>query len=463
MRLSVGEIVSATGGRLLRGRPEVEVEGASLDTRRLEPGMVFFALPGRRADGHDFLPHAARAGARAAVIAREPDPQAPAPEALVLVEDVALALRACGALARRKSRARFVAVTGSSGKTMTKELAAAGLAVHGKVHRTHGNQNNLLGVPLTLLACPEDADVAVLELGMSASGEIAALTAMVDPHAGLVTNVGPAHLAFFDSIDAVAAAKGELYAALREDAVAVVHLDDPHVRLQAARHAGARLTFGEDPRADLRLLSLVDRFVPGTRLRFAYRGEERELELRLAGGHNARNALAALALVAAAGGDPLRAAERLADVEPLPGRCTTYRLAAGVVLVDDSYNSNPAALAAVLETLRHSEPAGRKILVMGDMLELGAQELAFHREAGRRAAAAGVQIMVGVGTLVRAALEEARHAGVPETRHEPDADRAARDLPGVLRPGDLVVVKGSRATRLEIVVEALRQAAAKVS
>ncbi len=456
--LRVSEIVKASAGKLLRGRDDQTVDSFSIDTRSLSPGALFFALKGARTDGHNYLADALRVKAAAAMVQNEPAADRKAPEILILVDDVEKALLDCGALARKKCKARFIAVTGSTGKTTTKELIAEGLSAGHKVHRTERSLNNHLGVPLTLLACPEDAEFAVMELGMSAPGEIAALAAVVRPEIGLVTNVCPAHLEFFETIDDIAAAKGELFAALPDDGTAVVNMDDAQVRVQAARHAGSRVTFGRSGACDLRIESIVDRFVPGAALKLRHGDNTYRVELALGGAHNARNALAALATVVAAGEDLEKAARAMEKVEPGPGRGRRHHLARDVVVVDDSYNSSPEALAAVLETTRHSETTGRKILVMGDMLELGRREAGFHREAGRKAARAGVQILIGVGPKAKLALETARVAGVPETRQAKDAATAADILPALVRPGDLVVIKGSRRVGLERVVNALLEA-----
>jgi len=290
---------------------------------------------------------------------------------------------------------------------------------------------------------------------MNAPGEIAHLARLTRPDIGLVTGIRPAHLEHFSSLDDVAAAKGELYAVLDREATSVVNLDDRHVTLQAARHAGPRVTFGRQGSADVVVQSVSDRLIPGAELTFRHGDRTRSIQLELAGAYNAWNAAAALATVIAAGEDLDAAADAMSRVEPTPGRCKIYQLDADVVVVDDSYNSSPNALAAVLRTLRDSKPSGRKIVVMGDMLELGPRETHFHREAGRRVAQVGIDILVGVGPRARAALETARKGGVPETRHEKDARSAAETLPGLVRPGDLLLVKGSRAMRLEIVVEAL--------
>jgi UDP-N-acetylmuramoyl-tripeptide--D-alanyl-D-alanine ligase len=453
--LSLREIVDATGGRLLRGESDTRVESYAIDTRRLGQRGLFFALRGSRTDGHKFLRHAARRGGAAAVVRQPPEQGSEGPPAIIQVEDPEAALARCGQLARKKIRAKLVAVTGSTGKTSTKELLAAGLASTRRVHRTPGNLNNHLGVPLTLLACPDDAEVAVVEMGMNGPGEIAALTRLVKPDVALVTNVRPVHMQFFPSLDDVAAAKGELFALLRPQGTAVVNMEDEHVRVQAARHAGPRITFGRGSSVDLSMVGMEDRFLPGAALTFRHRETERRVQLRLVGAHNAWNALAALASVAASGGDLDAAAGAMAAVEPVGGRGRVHELADGVVVVDDSYNSNPSALASVLGTLRQSRPAGRKILVMGDMLELGENEASYHKEAGKRAAQAGVHLLVGVGPRARGALETARRGGVPETRHGKDAGSVANFLPALVRPGDLVVVKGSRAIQLEKVVEAL--------
>lgn len=460
--LRLAELAEATGGLLLRGAAENRVRSYVIDTRQLEPGGAFFALQGAHADGHDFLGDAARAGAAVAVVEREPEPDAAVPPALIQVENTTAALGRCGDWVRRRlSETRWIAVTGSNGKTTTKELVGEGLAATRRVHRTPGNLNNQLGVPLTLLRCPADAEIAVIEMGMNKAGEIASLAGMIDPDIGLVTNVRAAHLGAFGSLDDIAAAKGELFALLRDDAVAAINLDDLHVRVQAARHVGRRVTFGQSQAADVRLEELHNCFVPGVTMTFRHGDRSRRLQLRLGGAHAAFNALAALAVVAAVGEDLDAAAERMERLEAGAGRGRVHRLRHGMILVDDSYNSSPAALASILETLRLSEPPGRRVLVMGDMLELGRVEGALHREAGKRAAAAGVKLLVAVGPLSRSAVETARRAGVAEVYHHADSERAAEAIGEFVRDGDLIVVKGSRAMRMERVVEALLSVAAE--
>lgn len=458
--LRLAELVEATGGALLRGDPETRVDSYVIDTRRLKPNGVFFALRGNRTDGHKFLGEARQNGAAVAVVEREPGENEQAPEGLIAVDSAETALSRSGEWVRRKKGGlKWMAVTGSNGKTTTKELLAEGLSAQFRVHRTPGNLNNHLGVPLSVLACPDDAEIAVLELAMSAPGEIASLARLVDPDIGLVTNVRAAHMQAFGSLEDIAAAKGELFAVLRSEALAVVNLDDMHVRVQAARHAGERVTFGRNPDADLRLEAIRAAFVPGAALSFRHRDKGYKVQLAIGGGHAAFNALAALAGVVAAGGDLDAAIPKIEHLQPGPGRGRVHRLNDGIVLIDDSYNSSPAALASVLETLKFSEPPGRRVLVLGDMLELGRLEGALHREAGRRAAAAGVQLLVTVGKEARASADEALHAGIPAVHHFPNSSEAADKTHELLQPGDLIVVKGSRSVRLGRVVRALVQKA----
>jgi len=455
-RLSIGRILEATGGTLLRGSPETVVDSFEIDTRRVREGGLFFALQGDKTDGHKFLDQAAGRGASAAIVSREVPEHQKAPAVLVRVEDGLDALTECGRTAREAlGQTMVIGVTGSTGKTTTKDLIAAGLAGERKVHKTGGNFNNHLGVPLTLLACPDDAEIAVVELAMSGPGEIAALTRLSKPDLALITNVCPVHLASFASLDDVAAAKGELFAVLPTDRTSVVNLDDAHVRVQCMRHSGPRMTYGQAGEADVRLEQMEDRFLPGVGLTVHCGDRSHQFNLKLGGGHSARNAVAALAAIHAVGADIEAAGRAMERFEAGPGRGQRIELPFGAVVIDDSYNSNPTALASVLETLKATTTVGRKILVLGDMLELGQDEEQFHKEAGRNAAAAGTDLVIGVGHLVRHSLEAARKAGVPETHLASDAGAAAKFLSGRLGSGDLVLVKGSRSIRLDRLVQRL--------
>jgi UDP-N-acetylmuramoyl-tripeptide--D-alanyl-D-alanine ligase len=454
--LELSAIVEACGGELARGAADGTVSSYSIDTRRLKAGGLFFALQGERTDGHDFLTAAARVPAAAAIVNHVPETREALPERLIVVPDVIHAMADLAKLARRSLHdATWIALTGSSGKTTTKELIAAACSVSTRVHRTPGNLNNHLGVPLTLLATPEDSQSVVVEMGMSASLEIAYLTDIVDPDIALITNIQPAHLAFFASIDAIAAAKGELFALLRNDAIAVVNLDDPLVRVQACRHNGPQVTFGFHENADIRMLEIEDRFQPGVAFRFAASGRERRVELALGGAHAARNALAALAVAAAAGTDLDDAVEAMHKVHAASGRGRVHELDREITLIDDSYNCSPAALDSVLTTFSASRPSGRRVLVLGDMLELGSQERELHATAGRHAAEAGVQSMITVGTRAAWAAGSAEEAGVHISARFRNAKLAAKEIGNHLNTGDLVLIKGSRGAGLDRIVDRL--------
>jgi len=454
-RMTAGELAKACGGKIVRGREDVEVGQFDIDTRRLGSESAFFALQGERVDGHRFLAEARDNGALVGIVQHVPDLEN-APDTLIQVEDTTAALFECGRTMRRRfSHATWVAITGSNGKTTTKELLAEGLAGDFTVHRTPGNFNNHLGVPLTLLACPGDVDFMILELGMSHAGEIAALTEMVDPDIGIVTNVRSAHLENFNSIEDIAAAKGELFALMRDDAIAVVNRDDGHVRVQAARHIGPQVTFGHDEDCDLRLERLDNRFVPGAALTVRHQDRSISLQLHIGGGHAALNALAALAGIAAAGGQLESAATQIEALRATAGRGLVHDLRRNIRIVDDSYNASPSAVASVLETLRQSDPRGRRVLIVGDMLELGHLETALHREVGRLAGDSNIGMLVAVGKLTRLTAEAARMAGVQEVHHYADAEQATKEIGGLLSDGDLIVVKGSRGMRMERLVKHL--------
>jgi len=453
--LSARELAQSCGGKLVRGDESTRISSYGIDTRRLNRESAFFALLSERSDGHRFLGEARTAGAVAAIVQHVPDLEN-APAVLIQVEDTTAALAECGrAMRKRFSKATWIAITGSNGKTTTKEMVAAGLSAGFRVYRTPGNFNNHLGVPLTLLACTDDVEFVVLEVAMSSPGEIAFLTELVDPDIALVTNVRAAHLENFSSIEDIAAAKGEMFAVIRDDAVAVVNQDDVHVRVQATRHIGPQVTFGHDIGTDLRLEALDNRFVPGAGLTINHDGRSLRLQLKIGGGHAALNALAALATVAAAGGDLTAAARKIEQLKPDRGRGEVHDLRRNIRVVDDCYNASPSAMASVLETLRQSDPRGRRVLIMGDMLELGHLGAALHREVGKLCGTSGIGMLVTIGNLSRGAAEAARRAGVPEVHHHADVDKATESIVEFLSDGDLIVVKGSRSMHLERIVRRL--------
>jgi len=453
--LTAGELAEACGGQIVRGDEHELVSAYGIDTRRLHRRSAFFALISETNDGHRFLGAATDKGAVVAIVQHVPDLEN-APPVLIQVEDTTVALADCGrAMRQRFQKATWVAITGSAGKTTTKEMVAEGLSADFRVHRTPGNFNNHLGVPLTLLACPDDVEVMVLEIAMSSAGEIALLTEMVDPDIALITNVRAAHLENFASVEDIAAAKGELFAVMRDDAIAVVNQDDAQVRVQATRHIGPQVTFGHDIGTDFRIEAIENKFVPGAGLTVSHADRSYRMQLKIGGGHAALNALAALATVAAAGGDIETAAGRIEQLEAGVGRGQVHDLRRGIQVVDDCYNASPSAMASVLETLRLSDPRGRRVVVMGDMLELGRLEAALHREVGKRCGASGIGMLVTIGKSSRLTAEAARRAGVPEVHHHNDVNRAAESITEFLSDGDLIVIKGSRSMHLEVIVRRL--------
>jgi UDP-N-acetylmuramoyl-tripeptide--D-alanyl-D-alanine ligase len=455
------ELAAATGGRWT-GAPPAALAGVSTDTRALAAGALFVALRGERFDAHDFLAEAAARGAAAAVVTALRQAQGGRPYAgpmpLLEVPDTLVAL---GAIARHH-RERFdlpvVGVTGSNGKTTTREMLAAILARRGPVLRSEGNLNNEVGVPLTLLGLGPQHRHAVIEMGMSHPGEIARLAAMARPQVGVVTLAAPAHLAGLGSVEAVADAKAVLYQGLPPGGVAVANADDPRM-LDRAEASGRRLiTFSAGPerRGDVAVLE-VSQGAGG--LRFVLSVGNRALPVHvpaLVGAHNAANAAAAAAAAVALGVPDRDVVEGLREVRPVGRRLRLETLPSGLALLDDCYNANPASMRAALATLAALSGGRRPAAVLGDMLELGAAEAEAHRALGEEAARAGVRLLAAFGPASRGTAEAARAAGLPAF-HTEDPDQLSAWARAQLDPGDLLLVKGSRGMRLERLVEALRR------
>lgn len=450
---SLERVLAATGGRLVAPAPGgLTLRSVSIDSRTLEPGALFVAIRGPRFDGHDFLAQALARGAAAALVDRELEAVPGLP--LVRVADTTRALSELARDARRAAALPVVAVTGSVGKTTTKDMAAAMLATRGPVLKTEGNLNNQYGLPLTLLRLESRHTAAVLELGMSAAGEIRALAALAEPDVAVITRIAPVHLEFFASTDAIADAKAEILEGLRPGGAAVLNGDDPRCRRIGERFAGRVVWFGRDRRFEVS----AERWRgTGFGMRFDLRIGERTLDvaLPLAGPHFAENFLAAAAAAHALGLDPASIADAATTMRPARHRGELRRLGERVTLLDDCYNSSPAALEAAVVALG-LVPATRRVAVVGDMLELGASGPGLHREAGR-ALAERVDVVIGVGPLALQLVEGARGAGMAAASlfHFADAATAAEALPGLVRAGDAVLVKASRGVRLEQVVDAL--------
>jgi UDP-N-acetylmuramoyl-tripeptide--D-alanyl-D-alanine ligase len=455
---TAADATAATGGSSATDWTAV---GVSIDSRSLDEGDLFVALHGPHHDGHDFVAAALQRGAAAAMIDRE-IPGLPTGAPLLRVADTLIALQALGAAARNRSCARIIAITGSVGKTGTKEALRLALAVSGVTYASAGGLNNHWGAPLALARMPPDAAFGVFELGMNHPGEIAALTRLVRPHIAVITTVEAAHLGFFPSVEAIAEAKAEIFLGLEPGGTAILNRDNPHyLRLASvAKCAGAGevIGFGAHPDASVRLIdcvldpcgSSVEAVLPSRTVRF---------RLSIPGRHWVTNSLAVLAAAAAAGADVQYAAEALSRFEALPGRGHRYDLAwrgGTLTLIDESYNASPAAMRAALSVLASMQPTlgARRVAVLGDMLELGDASERFHRDLAAPLAASRIDRVFLVGEAM-AALHEVLPENVRGGLWH-SAEEAVTALIRFLGPGDVVTVKGSRAVRVSHIVEALR-------
>ena len=448
----------------MRGDGNPALVGVSTDTRSIQPGQLFIALRGERYNGHDFLEEAVARGAAAALISQ--NGHAPLPVPTVRVDDTVRAMGALAAVRRQAFAGPVVAITGSNGKTTTKELCAQILAQAGlRVRRSPGNLNNHIGLPLSILAL-EDADQAlVVELGMNHSGEIDALARIASPDVGAIIQVAPAHLGPLGSLEAIARAKGELFDHLRANGTAVMNADDPHVCAQARRFKGRHLFFGLAPNAEFQA-ELEAEDTPHSAFRLKTPAGSCRVRLRVPGRHVVENALCAAAAAWATGllgGQALDAVRAgLESFEALPGRLRVLQASGGLKVLDDSYNANPGSMQAALHTLHtlHALHAGgRSVTVLGDMLELGPEAEQLHAEVGELAARLGVEVVIGVGPLAAHAVRAARAAGVENALEVPDTTAAAAEVRRLTAAGGTVLVKGSHSMHMERVVAALVEGA----
>ena len=443
------DIATATGGT---ASADFSAAGVAFDSREVGAGDLFIALSGETTDGHRFIDQAFEQGAAGAIVSQ------PTAHPNVQVADTTAALDVLGAAARARTSARIVGVTGSVGKTGTKEALSAALARASRqaVHRSVKSYNNHTGVPLSLARMPADSAFGVFEMGMNHAGEIAALTEMVRPHVALVTAIAPAHIEFLGSIEAIADAKGEIFEGLEADGVAIIPFDSPQ-RDCLSRHAAGRtvLTFGRGNGADVRALEAFPAET-GTMVHAQLPGAELSFTLSQPGAHWVSNSLAVLATVHALGLDLAAAALALADFEGLDGRGAQFRVAAGggdALVIDESYNANPASMRATLQVLRDT-PAPRRIAVLGAMRELGDQSDELHAELAEPIVEAGVDfaLLVGAGIEPLAKALEGR----VELIHCADATMAEEALSKIIQPDDAILIKGSNSVGLGRIVSALK-------
>jgi UDP-N-acetylmuramoyl-tripeptide--D-alanyl-D-alanine ligase len=443
--------VAAVVGSAASG--DAELTGVAVDSRSARPGDLFVAIRGARVDGHDYAVEAASRGARALLGRRRPE-NLPAGFPSLLVEDPVGSLRAFAAETKRRAGFRLAAITGSAGKTTTKDFTAAILGRRFAVAKTPGNQNSQIGFPMSILNFARVPEWMVGEMGLSEPGDLSTLSRAFEPDVVAILLVGPAHLAFFPSLDAIAEAKAEILEGLRPGGSFVANADDPRVASIAARHAGRVVRFGRSAGADVTAED-VAAGGEGSRFRLKTPSGEAAVNLPVAGPHQVLNFLAAAAIAFAIGLTPGDCAAAAGELRPAPHRGERRQHASGALLFDDAYNANPSSVRAALETLA-ALPARRRIAVLGDMLELGAEEARWHRETG--AAVAGrADVLVCVGSRAAAFGEGAIAAGLAPDRvlQVSSAEDAARLLDPMLSAADAVLFKASRGVGLDRAVAAL--------
>jgi UDP-N-acetylmuramoyl-tripeptide--D-alanyl-D-alanine ligase len=458
-RITAVEIVDCLGGELVQGSRNRIFHGFSSDSRNMEKDCLFWALKGEKYDGHDFVSQALGNGAAGAVVRKGFEPVIPMDEeaAIIAVGDTLRALGDLAAWWRHQHEALIVAITGSAGKTTTKEMVAAILAMRGETLRNPGNFNNLIGMPVTLLSLEAKYRYAVLEMGMNRPGEIGRLTEIADPEVGLITNVAPAHLEGLGTLEGVAKAKTELIEKMSNRATAVLNGDDRVLMQAAAPFRKKTLFFGLGPKNDVRVENVRGLGRKGSSFEICHEGRMFTVHLKVPGLQQVHNALAAAAIALHLGVGSEEVAEGLGRFQTIKGRFAVTELPNGVILVDDTYNCNPLSLRAAMDSLK-TLAQGRKVIVgLGEMLELGDETLKAHLEAGAMVAELGAVFFVTLGehgdVMIRGALDK----GFPEKMalKAADRDEMEQSIRAKMRKGDVVFLKGSHGVGLDKVAERL--------
>lgn len=447
------EVARASGGRL-DGNPKDRIDRITIDSRVDVTNALFVAIRGERFDGHDFVSEVARRGATAALVNR---PIECLSLGQIVVDDTIKALQSLGHARRAQFRGPVVAITGSSGKTTTRRLVHGILGEKYLTHQPQKNFNNHIGVPLTLLELEERHEACVLELGCSDFGEIETLTKISDPDVALITNVGPAHLEKLGDLDGVARAKGELFTFAREGATAVINLDDPRVA-QMPLKPKKNLRFSTGDRGDVILRERSPMTEGGQKLVLKIGKDNLECRIPLIGIHNAANATAAIAVAIALGIEEDAITRGLANVHPEPGRLSPLPGPKASIIIDDTYNANPASMKAAIRATVELAAGRRTIAVIGDMLELGPSSNEHHWAIGEYALHEKVDQLVTLGTESEQISRAATSLGLPQDRcfHAPDHRAAAEVVATWIQPGDIVLIKGSRGMRMEQIVKQLK-------
>ncbi len=449
MRLTlarIAEFVSAAG----EFAPEELAQGYSIDSRTVGPSELFFAVKGERLDGHDFVEPALGRGAIAAVVREDQLGRYPGETRLLAVKDTLVALQTLATAIRKLWGKPLIGVTGSVGKTTTKEAIAHVLSTHFRVLKSEGNFNNHFGLPLMLLKLEPEHDVAVIEMGMSHAGEIRALAKIAQPEIGVVTNVAPVHLEFFDSVAGIARAKYELVESLPANGVAVLNADDEYVSQFGRDFKGKVVMYGRRATADVRAENVRSKGAEGVEFEVVIGNEREHAKLPLVGEHNMLNALAAVAVGLERGLTPAEAVGALATLVPADKRGQVLQVG-NITVINDCYNSNPKALEAMVDALAAIR-AKRRIVVAGEMLELGSAGEEMHRQAGQHISEKKIDVLVGVRGLAQAMVESARKAGT-SAEFVAGPEEAGEWLARETRDGDVVLLKASRGVKLEKALE----------
>lgn len=460
--MSIADIIDATGGTLLRGRLEQTVLGVSTDTRTLEAGNLFIPLTGPNFNGHDFLTKAVTAGTGAFLAEKCHWSDVPAFVGTIAWIEVDNTLNALGDIAhawRKRMNCQVMAITGSAGKTTTKEMIAAICGLKRKILKTEGNFNNLVGLPLTLLRLQEEIDLAILELGTNAPGEIERLSRLAAPDIGLITNIGPAHLQGLGTISDVREEKGMLFAVMNHQGTAVLNLDDPEIEMLRERWQGKRITFSLSVPSDVTALNIHPVETWKTAFTLIIQGMKQEIILSVPGRHNVRNALAAAAAATAAGCEPSLIGQGLHAFRPVSGRMEIETLPSGAHLIHDAYNANPLSVAEALKTLVDLSGNLPRIVFLGDMLELGVQAEHFHKELGRKIALSGIHHLFLKGDFSRVTAEAAEAAGMERQRIS-FFNGTAEVMPvlkDVVSGNSWILLKGSRKMNLNELIPDIRR------
>lgn len=455
VELRLDQIAKKINGLILQGSPSLTLSKFNIDSRLTEPGELFFALVANR-DGHDFVLDAVKKGAAGAVISKRIS-LSEKNIGLVKVEDTLQALQKLAKKVLTEHKAKIVGITGSTGKTTTKEFSSSLLSASFNVLKSEGNFNNYLGLPLSILRLNNKHEVVVLEMAMSSAGEIRTMTQIAPPDISVITNISPVHLQFFKSLDEIREAKKEILEGMKAGGTAVLNGDDPQIKKIARDWKGEKIFFGFSPESNIRAQNIRKQGFKGMTLEFIYGQKQKRIHFPFIYESFLYNFLAAAAIAYALSVPLKNILEQIKTLKPFPGRGILIPLKRNIKIFDDSYNSNPKALEAALRGLSDM-PSKRKVAVLGDMLELGKKEAEFHRQAGEQVVKWGWDLLITIGRLSASIAEGAISAGmnINQVHSFQDSEEAATKVWSLVEKGDFILVKGSRKIRTEKVVEKLK-------